>query len=45
VLGRAGVNVVAIAQGSSECSISLVVIEDEADDAVRAIHTLTREST
>ena len=44
VLGQAGVNVVAIAQGSSECSISLVVVEAEADDAVRAIHTLTDEA-
>ncbi len=39
-LGRAGVNVVAIAQGSSECSISLVVSAAEADVAVRAIHVL-----
>jgi aspartate kinase len=39
-LGRAGVNVVAIAQGSSECSISLVVSAAEADEAVRAIHGL-----
>jgi len=39
-LGQAGVNVVAIAQGSSECSISLVVSAGEADEAVRAIHGL-----
>ncbi len=39
-LGQSGVNVVAIAQGSSECSISLVVHAAEADDAVRAIHGL-----
>jgi aspartate kinase len=39
-LGGAGVNVVAIAQGSSECSISLVVDAREADEAVRAIHGL-----
>jgi aspartate kinase len=39
-LGQAGVNVVAIAQGSSECSISLVVAAAEADDAVRAVHSL-----
>jgi aspartate kinase len=39
-LGDAGVNVMAIAQGSSECSISLVVAAAEADDAVRAIHGL-----
>ncbi len=39
-LGNANVNVVAIAQGSSECSISLVVDAKEADEAVRAIHSL-----
>ncbi|MEK9164712.1 MAG: ACT domain-containing protein, partial [Chloroflexota bacterium] len=39
-LGHADVNVVAIAQGSSECSISLVVDAKEADEAVRAIHSL-----
>jgi aspartokinase/homoserine dehydrogenase 1 len=39
-LGQAEVNVIAIAQGSSECSISLVVLEAEADKAVRAIHAL-----
>ncbi|MBM4424155.1 MAG: aspartate kinase [Chloroflexi bacterium] len=39
-LGSANVNVIAIAQGSSECSISLVVDAKEADEAVRAIHDL-----
>jgi aspartate kinase len=39
-LGDAGVNVIAIAQGSSECSISLVVEAAEANDAVAAIHEL-----
>jgi aspartate kinase len=39
-LGQAGVNVIAIAQGSSECSISLVVLAAEADNAVRAVHGL-----
>ncbi len=39
-LGAAGVNVVVIAQGSSECSISLGVDAAQADDAVRAIHAL-----
>jgi aspartate kinase len=39
-LGQAGVNVIAIAQGSSECSISLVVLASEADEAVRAVHGL-----
>jgi len=38
-LGRADVNVIAIAQGSSEISISCVVRGDEtADEALRAIH-------
>ncbi len=37
-LGRAKVNVVAIAQGSSELNISLVVQEAQRDAAVRAIH-------
>jgi len=40
VLGAAGVNVIAIAQGSSECNISLTVAASEADAAMRAIHTL-----
>jgi len=39
-LGNAGVNVVAIAQGGSECGISCVVSASQADDAVRAIHQL-----
>jgi aspartate kinase len=39
-LGDANVNIIAIAQGSSECSISLVVDAGEADVAVRAIHEL-----
>ena len=34
------VNVIAIAQGSSECSISLVVDASETDKAIRAIHRL-----
>jgi aspartate kinase len=37
-LGRANINVVAIAQGSSECSISLVVASDASTEAVRRIH-------
>lgn len=37
-LGKAGINVIAIAQGSSEYSISLVLLEEDAQDAVRAIH-------
>lgn len=37
-LGSSGVNVIAIAQGSSECSISLVVSKEDAASAVRSIH-------
>src|SRR6185436_5801728 len=43
-LGSSKVNVTAIAQGSSECSISLVVAAEEADAAVRAIHKLIVEN-
>jgi aspartokinase/homoserine dehydrogenase 1 len=39
-VGAESVNVIAIAQGSSECSISLVVDGQEADTAIRAIHRL-----
>lgn len=39
-LGNADINIIAIAQGSSECSISLVVDTKQADEAVRAIHAL-----
>jgi aspartate kinase len=37
-LGRGDINVIAIAQGSSECSISLVVEAEAAADAIRKIH-------
>lgn len=37
-LSRGDINIIAIAQGSSECSISLVVAADAAADAVRQIH-------
>lgn len=37
-LGRAGVNVIAIAQGSSELNISFCVLEADRDAAVRVIH-------
>ena len=40
-LGGQGINVIAIAQGSSECSISIVVAGADGDAAVRAIHRLT----
>lgn len=39
-LGTAGVNVIAIAQGSSEVSISLVVSQETLKDAVRTLHNL-----
>jgi len=41
LLGENGVNVIAIAQGSSEVSISLVVLESDADRALQALHPLT----
>jgi aspartate kinase len=37
-LGRAGINVIAIAQGSSEYSISMVVAAEDSDRAVLQIH-------
>src|SRR5581483_2930534 len=37
-LGQAGVNVIAISQGSSELNISLIVTAKEAAETVRAIH-------
>lgn len=37
-LGECDLNVISIAQGSSEYNLSLVVDEHDADDAVRAIH-------
>jgi aspartate kinase len=39
-LGAADVNVIAIAQGSSEVSISLVVLGQDTDRALRALHEL-----
>lgn len=39
-LGQHGVNIIAIAQGSSECSISLVVAGQETGTAVSHIHDL-----
>ena len=39
-LGAECLNIIAIAQGSSECSISLIVDKHDADAAVRAIHQL-----
>ncbi len=43
-LGRAKVNVIAIAQGSSELNISLVVAEKDREQAVKAIHQEFHES-
>ena len=37
-LAQYGVNIIAIAQGSSECSVSIVVTEEDGESAVRAIH-------
>ncbi|MCK4314771.1 MAG: aspartate kinase [Anaerolineae bacterium] len=37
-LGRANINVIAIAQGSSECSISLVITAADAAEAIRQLH-------
>jgi aspartokinase/homoserine dehydrogenase 1 len=39
-LGSAGVNVIVIAQGSSECSISMVVDKNDETPSLRAIHAL-----
>ena len=39
-LGDAGVNIIAIAMGSSECSISLVVASADAAPALRHVHRL-----
>jgi aspartokinase/homoserine dehydrogenase 1 len=39
-LGSSGVNVIAIAQGSSEVSISLVVSSQDTESAVRSVHGL-----
>ena len=43
-MGGNGVNVVAIAQGASECSISFVVAEHELKQAVVALHDLALEA-
>jgi aspartokinase/homoserine dehydrogenase 1 len=40
VLGRQAVNIIAIAQGSSECSISLVVDHADTNAAVAYVHDL-----
>jgi aspartokinase/homoserine dehydrogenase 1 len=43
-MGSNKINVVAIAQGSSECSISFVVAESDLERAVIALHDLALES-
>jgi aspartate kinase len=40
ILGKHGVNVIAIAQGSSECSISIVISVEDTAEAVAQVHTL-----
>src|SRR5699024_4517243 len=44
VMGENSVNVIAIAQGASECSISFVVDEDNLQKAVVALHDLALEA-
>lgn len=44
-LGKNGVNVLAIAQGSSEVSISLVVDHSDTESAVKALHRLIVDGT
>ena len=39
-VGNQNINIIAIAQGSSECSISLIVSAEQSDNSVRAIHNL-----
>ena len=40
VLGKSSINILSISQGSSECSISFVVKDEELARAVRVIHNL-----
>lgn len=42
-LGHAQINVIAIAQGSSECSVSLVVDAPDIAPAIQHLHTLLQE--
>jgi aspartate kinase len=44
LLGERRINVLAIAQGSSECSISFIVAEDDLERAVAELHTLALET-
>jgi len=43
-MGQSGINVIAIAQGASECSISFVIEEAHIKQAVVALHDLALES-
>ncbi len=43
-LGESGVNIIAIAQGSSECSISVVVDDVDTAEAVGSIHALIKSA-
>lgn len=43
-LGNHNVNVLSIAQGSSECSISFVIAESDLDTGVRCLHDLALQS-
>ncbi len=43
-VGKLGINIIAIAQGSSECGISLVVSGPDSRESVRAVHALTASS-
>ncbi len=44
LLGECRINVLAIAQGSSECSISFIIAEDDLERAVGELHTLALET-
>ena len=44
LLGEQDINVLAIAQGSSECSISFVVAEEDLEKAVVELHSLALET-
>jgi len=43
-MGDNGINVLAIAQGSSECSISFVVNENDLEHAVSSLHELALQA-
>ena len=44
VMGDNRINILAIAQGSSECSISFVVAERDLEEAVIRLHDLALET-